>query len=311
MAIDRVARQKNQEQDDLIDDLDDAVSEVRSRVAKVEAQDEVDNGRIQGLQTGVGDLLQAVTDLDGRVRRLEGPPDPLPPADPDPTPDVIWTTVRTLGKPEDWRVKLIEAFAGASITAVGGDTRFWLPGPQKGSGGRVELQDYHGKEGQLCAYEYSFVIPSRTRLQTDAFKSSPKNIISQHHGDKDAGYTGGVSVYPDGGISLRIKGGSEISMSGSHPYAYENELFFGEFERDTRHTVRLEILWARKYGEARARLDSGRWAELSGVPTWPIGEADGVPTTQIMYRQGWYPQGGIVEGDLEIFFGPLKLQVAS
>jgi hypothetical protein len=47
------------------------------------------------------------------------------------------------------------------------------------------------------------------------------------------------------------------------------------------------------------------------VPTWPIGEADGVPTTQIMYRQGWYPQGGIVEGDMEIFFGPLKLQVAS
>ncbi len=233
-------------------------------------------------------------------------PEPLPP-EPQPVPDDKFELVKRLVTPGDWNSTLIEGFKGASVQAIANERiRYSLPGPQTASGGRVETQCYFGKEGELSGYQYPFMIPSSTRL-SEHYKGSPKNIISQHHGDKNAGYTGGVSVYPNGDISLRVKGGKEFSMSGSHPYEYEAELPFGKFARDKWHTVRLEILWKRAGGFARARLDQGAWASLNNVPTWPLGDSDGVPTQQIMYRHGWYPQGGIVEGDMDIEFGPLEL----
>jgi hypothetical protein len=227
---------------------------------------------------------------------------------PPPPPQSNWQTVKTLSKVSDWSATLIEGLDGASITDVAGDVRYFIPGPQDGE--RCETQTYFGKEGQLCAYDYSFVIPSTTKLSM-AYPNDPKNIITQHHGDKNAGYTGGVSVYPDGRISLRIKGGHEQSMSGSHPYEYEDEIFFGQFHRDTRHKVRLEIKWHRDSGAARAQIDGGAWQGVIGVPTWPLGDSDNDPTTQIMYRHGWYPQGHTVQGNMDIRFGPLTFQLGT
>ncbi len=237
------------------------------------------------------------------------PPDPDPEPTPDPEPSGNWNTVKVYKTLADWNNNtLIEGLDGATITEVDGNIRYFIPGPQEGE--RCETQIYIGKEGQNCAYDYSFYIPSSTKLST-YYSGDPKNIISQHHGDKNAGYTGGVSVYPNGDISLRIKGGHEWSMQGSHPYEYENELRFGNFKRDTWNHVRLEILWHRTNGSARARLNDGTWASLSGVPTWPLGDSDGVPSTVIMYRHGWYPQGGHVQGDMDIRFSPLTFQLAA
>lgn len=219
-----------------------------------------------------------------------------------------WRTVQTLSKVTDWNSKLIEGFSGASITDTDKGMRVWLPGPQTADGGRVEVQAYFGEEGMRCAYDYSILIPAATKL-SDAYPGDPKNICTQHHANEGGGYTGGVSVKPNGEINLRVKGGDEYGLSGSHPYQYETAIPFGEIERDTQHHVRLEILWHRTRGEARARLDDGRWEGVSAVPTWPVGNADGVPTTKIMYRHGLYPQGDKVLGNMEVFYGPLKFEV--
>jgi len=239
-------------------------------------------------------------------------PAPTPAPEPTPTPTTTWTTKRVLSKKADWASTLIEEFSGASITDTATGLQVYLPGPQTADGGRVEVQDYLGVEGQLCAYDYGFRIERGTVL-SNAYPNAPKNILSQHHADERGGYTGGLSAYPDGRVSLRVKGGSELSMQGSHPYAYEGELFIpGRWQFDVMHRVRLEILWKRdKTGFARARLDLGGWAELKGIPTWPIGEADGVPSTKIMYRHGLYPQGGIVQGPMKVTYAPLLFQVGS
>ncbi len=229
-------------------------------------------------------------------------------------PEPQWTTNRTLRTVSDWgNNKLIEAFDGATITdqVVQGRPmiRFWLPGPQTGGGGRVELQTYHGEEGLTTAYDYSFLLPAATRLST-AYSDS-KNTITQHHADEQGGYTGGVVVWPDGRIALRLKGGDELSGQGSHEYEYEATVEFGEYQRDTLHHVRIEHFWHREDGYARARLDDGTWEGVEGVPTWPIGQAVGAESDRIMYRHGWYPQGGIVQGNMELFTGELLLQTAA
>lgn len=223
-------------------------------------------------------------------------------------PDVNWQTVANLKTVNDWRATLIEGYRGASITNTEWGTRFYIPGPQNGE--RCELQTYHGREGERCAYEWGFRIPSHVELST--VDNEGNNTICQHHGNKNAGYTGGIVVRPDGTIAARVKGGKELGLAGSHPYEYENTIPFGTFQRDVVHRVRIECLWDREDGDYRVRLDDGRWEGVAGVPTWPIGGADSVLTEFIMFRLGWYPQKGIVAGatGMEMFTTPLLLQTA-
>jgi hypothetical protein len=250
--------------------------------------------------------------LSQRVAALESKIDhPLP--SPPPQPNTPETVDRILTVPADWTALLIEDYVGASITAVPDDElRFWIPGPQDGT--RCETQAYHGTENTYCSYEWGFRIPSHVTLSTED-TDVHNNTICQTHADKNAGYTGGVVIRPNGQVAGRVRGGHELSMSGSHQYEYQSEdelgpegIVFGEFERDVTHNIRIETYWHRTSGWSRFRLDDGDYVGVEGVPTWPIGDLDGVESTKIMFRLGWYPQTGWVESPtgLEMFTTPLK-----
>lgn len=255
-------------------------------------------------------LRKHVLELEERIEALEAEA----PVEPEPEPEepfepTLWTTERTLSRVSDWNSRLIEGFKNATLTDTPQGIRYYIPGNQNVGSGRCEVQAYHGTEGQLCGYEWPFLIPAHVELST--VDNEGNNTICQTHGDKNAGYTGGIAVRPSGLIVARVKGGEEHNMGGSHEYDYEETLPFGYFERDRIHRVRFEVLWHREKGNYRVRLDDGDWEYLENVPTWPIGNFDGVPTTKIMFRTGWYPQKGIVEGDsgLEMFTGPLDFDV--
>jgi hypothetical protein len=299
---------RNQALRGLVASLHAEVSACVTALEEAKAVHEADVERIALLEAALDDLAEATPD----------PPTPIPPTIPTGMPGPPqappgWRTVKTLAKRADWNSVLIEAFSGASITDTSQGLRVWVPGPQTADGGRAEVQAYHGVEGQKTAYEYGILIPQSTVL-SNAYPNAPKNLLAQHHGDQAAGFTGGVSVYPNGQISLRVKGGNELSLAGSHPYQYENEVIFGSagaINRGVWHRIRIEVLWHRSDGWARARLNDGLWYGVDGVPTWPLGNADGVPTTKIMYRHGLYPQGGIVQGPMEVYYSPCVFQVAA
>lgn len=247
------------------------------------------------------------------TRRVEALEDrishPLPTAPPEP--DAPGTVQQVLSLKSHWSSVLIEDYPDATITdETGPKTRFYIPGP-KSSGTRCELQRTFGTLGSAVFYEWSFMIPSYVTLNTE--DDQDNNTICQTHGNKSAGYTGGVSIRPNGEVVGRVKGGHELSLVGSHDYEYENEnLVFGEFERDTYHRVRIECHWHDTDGQTRFRLDNEPFVGVSGVPTWPLGDFDGDPTTAILFRLGWYPRLGIVPASgLDMYTTPLKLGVLS
>ena len=222
-----------------------------------------------------------------------------------PPPEPEWTTVRIL-KPADWSQRLIEGFKGATITTEGENLRFKVPtsGP---SGSRCEVQAYFGEEGMTCAYEWDFEIPGYVSLRE---LRSAYSLIHQGHGNEKAGFTSGTKILnATDEIAVSVKGGEELSTAGSHRYESEREFTFGRIKRDTWHTIRHEVYWHRDKGYYRARLDQGPWSGLEDVPTWPIGNADGVPTENIMVRYGFYPQWGEVPpGGLEMVCTPMVFQ---
>lgn len=218
-----------------------------------------------------------------------------------------WNTVRIV-KPGDWsKPPLIEGFKNATITTEPIDRlRFTVPssGP---SGSRCEVQSYFGEEGMICAYEWPFLIPAWVNLR--ALRSA-YSLIHQGHGNERAGFTSGTKINnADDRIGVSVKGGEELSTQGSHRYESELEFFFDTIKRDVWHTVRHEVYWHRSKGWYRARLDNGPWAGIEDVPTWPIGNKDGVLTEEIMVRYGFYPQWGEVPpGGLEMACGPMLFQ---
>lgn len=238
------------------------------------------------------------TGLGERVQFYMGTAPPPPPAD-------NWNTVRIV-QPGDWNQRLIEGFKGATITTEGENLRFKVPtsGP---SGSRCEVQAYFGEEGMTCAYEWDFEIPGYVSLRE---LRSAYSLIHQGHGNEKAGFTSGTKILNDTDeIAVSVKGGEELSTAGSHRYESEREFTFGRIKRDTRHTIRHEVYWHRDKGWYRARLDNGSWSGLEDVPTWPIGNADGVPTEEIMVRYGFYPQWGEVPpGGLEMVCSPMVFQ---
>lgn len=301
------------------------LTECQHRVEQLLTRNQALRGLVAGLHSEVGVLTTDLAESEAaretlaeRVDLLEAALEDLAeqhpePPTPVPVPPANWTTKRVLSKRSDWASYLNEGFQGASIVDIAdGFIRANLPGPQTADGGRIEVQDYLGTEGQRCAYEFKLHVPAWTVLST-AYPRDPKNILTQHHADRGAGYTGGLSLYPDGRLSLRIKGGHEISLAGSHPYEYEDEIVLdpGTIRRGVIHNVRVEVHWHRTDGSARLRVDDGAWKGLTHIPTWPIGDADGVPSTKIMYRHGLYPQGGIVQGNMTVDYGPLTFQVAA
>lgn len=245
---------------------------------------------------------RTLADLDAALN-----PEP-PPVDPEPSSDPTgWKTIRTLSKVSDWKGgKLIEGFSGASITDTPQGMRFYIPGHPTGE--RCEVQDYFGKEGMVCAYEWTFMIPAAVNLST---LDDKENLIHQGHANERGGFTSGTSI--DGAtdrIKVKVKGGHETSLAGSHRYEYEDEFEFGTIERGKMHRIRHEVHWHRSSGFYRARLDDGGWNGVTDVPTWPLGDKDGAPTSQIMVRTGFYPHGPVPAPGMEMFCGPMVLQEA-
>lgn len=331
---DQLARKKNRDQDARLDALTTKLDELATRADALEANasmvgeslsdhdarldagvasfgrltDEIAlaRGELTSLrsdlarQSGrIDTALGSIAGLTARVEALEGVP-------PDPPPDATWTLLRSLDSASDWKAKLIEGFTGASITDTAEGIRFWIPSAQSVGSGRCELQEAPlGVEGDELAYEWSFRIPKATVLSTTADK---ENLIQQGHGNQRAGFTQGTSIdQATEQIKVKVKGGRETSTAGSHRYAYENEFVFGQVKRDTWHIVRIEVLWHRSKGYMRARLDGGLWSGVGDAPTWPLGDADGVPTENIMFRLGWYPSAGRSYGPMEMLVSGLRV----
>lgn len=152
---DRVARQKNQEQDDRLTALEARVTAVAADVA-----------HLGGL---VDPLFPAVRDLRARVEALEGsptdPPDE-PPTDPPDEPATGWKLKWALDRISKWDSVLRQEYPG-NITEANGETRFFIdgPGPHR-PGGRMEVQSHKPEHGGCPipgeqAYEWEFLIESR------------------------------------------------------------------------------------------------------------------------------------------------------
>lgn len=220
-----------------------------------------------------------------------------------------WQTVKQLNGPQEWASRLIEGFQGATITASEyGGVDYFIPGPQDVGSGRCETQYIFGREGMTCAYEWHIWVPSSVEWSTT---DDDENLISQHHGNKNAGFTGGTSVdATTEQIKIKVKGGHELNMSGSHRYDFEGEFNIGTLQRNKLHRIRHEVYWTRDdNGWYRGRLDDGPYNCLVNIPTWPIGDYDGVPTETIMWRTGFYPQRGQVPGDMRMSTGPQLFQI--
>jgi hypothetical protein len=220
-----------------------------------------------------------------------------------------WRTVKVLNGPNDWSARLIESFTGATITAATpAGVRYYIPGPQDVGNGRCETQYVFGQEGDTVAYEWTFAVPRATVWSTTGDR---ENLVSQGHGNENAGFTSGTSVdATTEKIKIKVKGGHETSMAGSHRYDFEGEFEVGQLKRDFVHKIRHEVYWTRNSnGWYRARLDDGPYRCLSNIPTWPIGDYDGDPTTAIMWRLGMYPSQGKTYGPMELITGPMKFEV--
>lgn len=232
--------------------------------------------------------------------------------DPEPPPAEDWRTVQTLTRREDADQVLIEGFSGASLTNVTweGKQAIMYDVPRSGpNGSRCEWQIAPlGVEGQVCAYEWSLWIPSSVDL---AALRSIYSLCSQGHGNMKAGFTSGTKIINDtDALAVSVKGGEETSLSGSHRYEYEQDFTFGLLKRDVWQTIRHEVHWHREAGFYRAQVDGGSWGGVYNVPTWPIGNKDGEPTEEIMWRLGFYPQWGEVPASgLTMFTGPFQFQV--
>lgn len=233
---------------------------------------------------------------------------------PPPPPEREWRTVKVARTVSDWKPPLI-SIPGATITddkLPDGTpaTRFSVPGPgDYGGDSRCELQIAPaGNEGERWAYEWGIYVAKQTVIPTAFDKPT---VVAQHHGNNQAGYGGGTSLDRDNTLWARIRGGHELSLSGSHDYEYEKDAAIGQIQRDRLHTIRLEILWHREHGEYRALLDGKLGVNLTDIPTWPLGDKDGDPTDNIMFRTGLYPQAGKVTGPMEMFTTPCKFEVAS
>jgi len=222
-----------------------------------------------------------------------------------PPPTETWRTVRTLSRVADWKADpLIEGFSGSTITDTPQGIRYLIPRAMNGE--RVELQDYFGKEGMTCAYEWTFSIPPETRLSDI---DDDENLIHQGHGNEKAGFTSGTSImYGTEVIQVRVKGGHETSMAGSHRYESERDFYLPKITRGKVHTIRHEVHWHASKGYYRAQLDGGAWSGVYDCPTWPLGDYDGAPSEVIMVRNGWYPQRGIAQGLMDMTCGPMLFQ---
>jgi hypothetical protein len=231
------------------------------------------------------------------------PPPPPPPSDPPPTDLPLVAMLDTVAK---WSSVLNEA-PNSTITNVSRDGQPALRLYQPGDGERTELQfvDKRIGDGVEALYRWECLVPGYVKLPD----LNDDNIINQQHGNYNAGFTGGLSIrLPSNKIAVRVKGGQQLSTSGSHRYEYESDGKngkppvpegadeFGVFTRDVWHRIDYRVKWSTEWnGYVYCTMDGGPPASIKNVPTFSkVSDA-------MMTRVGWYPTNGDTNGPLEMF----------
>jgi hypothetical protein len=214
--------------------------------------------------------------------------------------------IKRLNKTSDWDSVLTEA-PGSSITnQPDGSIRIWQPD----DGERTELQVHKPADGGVPSHGYEAFYTWEFKISPSTQLYSGHNTISQFHGNNNAGYTGGMVVAedrPPEKLRLRVKGGEQLSTSGSHRYEYESDrgdyavpdaqLTTTAFQRGVWNKVEYHVLWTDKWnGFAKMRFNGGPWFGVDNVPT-----ASDIADVQ-MFRVGWYPgSDNVPSGGLEMF----------
>jgi hypothetical protein len=162
--------------------------------------------------------------------------------------------------------------------------------PTGGTGrGRLELQSTGAKglvPGDEGIYTWDFRIPSAVVLPTNS--PSDYTTINQFHGNKQAGYTGGMRIHKgDDALQMQVEGGVRLDANN---YEYEADLDLGTLTRDTWTTIHYHVKWDTTAvadsptGFAVAYIDNVKVDELYDIPTM------GPEADHVMWRLGWYPE---------------------
>jgi hypothetical protein len=214
--------------------------------------------------------------------------------------------LRKATKVSDWDAVLIEKYNG-SITDTPLGIRYWVPGPSNEGFGRVETQmhkqDIPSNSGE-AVYKWKAMVPSKIALPVD---SDGYTTFSQHHGNNQAGYTGGTGLMLNGELHARFEGGKRLDNNN---YESEIELNVGKFSRDVFHEIAIHVLWDESQlnqnpkGFAEVYLDGVKRAEVHNVPTM------GPQADIVMMRVGWYPSSVGPTG-LELYVSDYEIWVPS
>ena len=261
MAIDRVSRKKNREQDARLDDLTKLVDGLDADLHDEDGVlDQIVNLTTRANQTdnSIGEIDRDIALLTQRVAALEAAQQPT---DPPPPPDNGAPFGLPLAfapkAPEDWTRVLVEKFAG---DIGGANGKFWVkvnPNQSFSSNGRMEFHELGAVPiPSEVYYEVGFTLPSGIVL-TD---SDHGQGWGQLHGDENPGYTGGPGILsPDGesGIEqFRIR-----LMDMGKP----NPLPFGRLIRGFPHKVGFHVRWSAGLdGWMRCYLDGKLGREIKG-----------------------------------------------
>lgn len=316
MAIDRVARQKNREQDARLDELEARVDEqdavlrthaelvtgLESRADALEAARLINEGAITAQAQDLAKLNARVDSLGARVTALEQPtPEPEPEPEPEPS---TWRTLLDLSRRSAWD-GIHESAPGAEISDQS-DGSIRLYKPQSGERCEISHHDERIKNGGTYRYSWDLRIDPITRFSTDG---SGTDTINQQHGDEKSGYGGGLTVRAsDKKLILRVKGGERLSTSGSQRYEYESDgkggsdaepkenVEVGTIKVGERQKIVVEARWSKVWdGYVRVSLDGGPWVGVKDVPTMCE------PANVQMFYLGWYDSGGAVPKDMKVW----------
>jgi polysaccharide lyase-like protein len=245
---------------------------------------------------GVPDATPATRTFTVLAPEEPPPPPPPPPTSGGLTPGDL-PLLKALNRKEDWNA---DVTAGPGrITNEGGTNtiRYFQPS----DGERTELQVHRPEDGGVPAHGYEafydaeIMLPSGPILHPWGW-----NTCWQIHGNNNAGYTGGLSISTGSEIlHWRIKGGRQLSTSGSHEYDYDSDhVPMQKMIRGQWHRVRWHALWTDKtVGFCRVQMDNGPITERKSIPT-----ASNIADVQ-MFRHGWYPHVHEVDerGPLDLY----------
>jgi len=245
---------------------------------------------------GVADPTPATKQF---VIQAETPPPPPPSGELNPGLPLL----KALNRKEDWNAVLEEG--PGRITNEGGTNtiRYFQPS----DGERTELQVHRPEDGGVPAHGYEAFYDAEIMLPNGPILHPwGWNTCWQIHGNNAAGYTGGLSIQTGSEIlHWRIKGGRQLSTTGSHEYDYDSDhVPMQKMIRGQWHRVRWHALWTDKtVGFCRVQMDNGPITERKSIPT-----ASNIADVQ-MFRHGWYPHTGDVDerGPLDLYTRNTKI----